>query len=105
MKQVKVLYKFVDGAHFFVSGDESTTGLCVGQKSLAEAFAAVPLQLTKLFKLNHQVDAKFESAMTLPAFTEWAEAQQAAGASSPAPGVAGVVPWFKAHFEPAMTAA
>lgn len=102
MKQVKVLYKFVDGAHFFVSGDEATTGLCVAHKDVAKAFGAVPAQLSKLFKLNHGMDVTFEPALSLMAFAGWAEGQHAASASSPLPGVAGVIPWVKAQAEPAL---
>ena len=94
MKQVKVLYKCVDGAHFFVSGDEASTGLCVAHKDLAKAFEAVPVQLSKLFKLNHDITTKFEPSMSLTAFVEWVEHQHAASANAPAPGIAGVVPWM-----------
>lgn len=95
MKAVKVLYKFVDGAHFFVSGDEATAGLCVANKDVAKAFNAVPVQLSKLFKLNHDINASFEPSMSLPAFASWMEGQQAAVASMPSPGIAGILPWMK----------
>lgn len=97
MKQVKVLYKFVDGAHFFVSGDEATTGLCVAHKNVEAGFDAVPVQLKKLFKMNHDIEADFEPSMSAMAFAAWVKCQQAASATTPSPGVAGVVPWMKAE--------
>ena len=50
MQTVNVLYKYVDGAHFFVSGDEKTLGLCVADKDPIKAFEEVGSTLTTLFK-------------------------------------------------------
>ena len=58
-KTVHVLYKFVDGAHFFVSNDRDTVGLCIADKNLETAFNAVAPALKKLFKENHGQDANF----------------------------------------------
>jgi len=56
MKTVNLLYKYVDGAHFFVSDDEETLGLCVAHTDLVAALEAVSSTLTKLFKENHGID-------------------------------------------------
>ena len=56
METVTVLYKYVDGAHFFVSGDEKAAGLCVAHKDLAKAMEAVSGALITMFKENHGVD-------------------------------------------------
>ena len=61
MKKVSVLYKYVDGAHFFVSDDEKTLGLCVAHKDPIKAFDAVSVSLTKLFKENHGEEATFDA--------------------------------------------
>ena len=95
MQTVKVLYKYVDGAHFFVSNDEASVGLCVAHSDLETAFDAVESQLAKLFKKNHGVDAVFSPSMSSMAFAAWAKGQQAENASMPSPGVAGIVPWMK----------
>ena len=95
MQTVKVLYKLVDGAHFFVSNDEASLGLCVAHVDVEKAFDAVEVQLSKLFKKNHGIDAVFEPSMSSLAFAAWVKGQQAANASQPSPGVAGQVPWLK----------
>ena len=59
MKTVKVLYKYVDGAHFFVSNDKETLGLCVAHKDLETAFSAVAPTLTKLFEANRGESVTF----------------------------------------------
>lgn len=56
METVIVLYKYVDGAHFFVSGDEKAAGLCVAHKDLAKAMEAVSSALIMMFKENHGID-------------------------------------------------
>lgn len=102
MDTVKVLYKFVDGAHFFVSGDEASTGLCVAHQDVQKAFDAVPVQLKKLFEKNHGMEVDFQPFMTAAAFASWVKGQQEASASAPSPGVAGVVPWVKSELAPAL---
>lgn len=96
MQAVKVLYKFVDGVHFFVSGDEASTGLCVAHANVEKAFDAVEIQLKKLFKKNHDMDMDFTPTMSAMAFASWVKTQQAANLSMPSPGLAGQVPWLKA---------
>ena len=56
IETVTVLYKYVDGAHFFVSGDEKAAGLCVAHKDLAKAMEAVNSALTTMFKENHGIE-------------------------------------------------
>lgn len=99
MTTVKVLYKFVDGAHFFVANDEASVGLCVAHSDVEKAFDAVEVQLAKLFKKNHGIDAKFEPTMSSMAFAAWLREQQAQNLSKPSPGVAGQVPWLKNNTE------
>ncbi len=78
MNTVKVLYKNVDGAHFFVANDEMSTGLCVAHCDLEKAYTAVAIQLKKLFIQNHGIDADFEPSMSPSAFVNWLESQQKA---------------------------
>ena len=92
-KPVNVLYKFVDGAHFFVANDEATTGLCVAHADVKKAYGAVAPQLTKLFKLNHGEEIEFYPAMHVEAFVYWLESQKSHGLSKPSPGIAGMIPW------------
>ncbi|TCM80962.1 hypothetical protein [Rhodovulum steppense] len=92
-KTVNVLYKYADGAHFFVSDDEETLGLCVAHKQPAKAFAAVSITLTKLFKENYGQEVTFTPSLSLPAFMEWFMAQTEAATSKPSPGAAGILKW------------
>lgn len=102
MKPVKVLYKNVDGAHFFVANDEGSTGLCVAHSDLEIAYNAVATQLQKLFKKNHDIDAVFEPEMAPKAFVKWLDDQQKVSSSSVTPGIAGMAGWLT--YEPKMAA-
>lgn len=93
MQTVKVLYKCVDGAHFFVSDDEATLGLCVAHKDPVKAFKAVGTTLKKLFAENHGVDAEFIPNLSLQAFQEWLENRNTESLMKPVPGTAGIFPW------------
>ena len=93
MKTVKVLYKYVDGAHFFVSDDEATLGLCVAHKDPVKAFEAVSITLTKLFAANHKVNAKFYPSLSLHEFQKWIAHRSEESMTGPVPGMAGVFPW------------
>lgn len=95
MQTVKVLYKFVDGAHFFVSDDEASLGLCVAHTDAHQAFDAVSVQLKKLFKLNHNIDANFQPTFTTAGFVDWLKERGAQSLSGPMPGLAGQFPWSK----------
>lgn len=92
-KPVNVLYKFVDGAHFFVANDEASVGLCVAHTDVKAAYGAVATQLTKLFKLNHGEEVEFAPAMHVDAFVGWLEEQKIHNASKPSPGLAGTIGW------------
>ena len=94
METVHVLYKYVDGAHFFVSGDSKTRGLCVAHKDLATAFEAVAPTLTMLFRENHNEDVTFVPEMSLQAFQKWVAQRSNEALMSPVPGLAGTVPWM-----------
>lgn len=92
-KTVSVLYKYADGAHFFVSDDEDTLGLCVAHTDPATAFAAVSATLEKLFKENHGENVRFTPALSIHAFQRWIADRTAEAVSRPAPGTAGTFAW------------
>jgi len=71
MKELKVLYKKVDGAHFFVSNDEKTLGLCVAHKDAKTAYEAVAKQLTILLQENYGEAAEVSPALSWAAFERW----------------------------------
>lgn len=97
MQTVNVLYKYVDGAHFFVSDDEKTLGLCVADKDIAKAFDAVAPALGKLFKENYGEDAIFIPRMSLEDFERWFVDRNQEAMTSHAPGTAGMLPWARAE--------
>ena len=89
---VKVLYKYVDGAHFFVSNDKPTLGLCLAHKDLEIAFNAVAPTLTKLFRENHGEEVVFTPTISLSEFRQrlnevWPDQLQEMPEPSPAGGV------------------
>lgn len=94
MRSVKVLYKNVDGAHFFMSGDTETRGLCVAHKNLEVAFAEVAPALSILFKENYDEDVTFVPEMSFQSFRKWVEHRSDEALMAPVPGLAGVVPWM-----------
>ena len=94
---VSVLYKYVDGAHFFVSDDEQSLGLCVAHKNPIKAFEAVSIQLTKLFKENHDEDVVFTPSMSVIAFQKWFVENNEKALSGLMPGTAGIFPWEHAQ--------
>ncbi len=93
MEQVNVLYKYVDGAHFFVSDDEKTKGLCVAHTNPAKAFEAVSVTLEKLFKENHGEDVGFVPSLSVSDFQDWFVANSETAKQKPTPGTAGIFPW------------
>ena len=95
MQTVDILYKYVDGAHFFVSGDEKSLGLCVADKDPIKAFEAVGSTLTILFKENHGEDAVFVPELSVHAFQQWFVHRSEEALMKPAPGLAGVFPWSR----------
>ena len=95
MQTVNVLYKYVDGAHFFVSDDDKSLGLCVAHKDPVKAFEAVGSTLTKLFKENHGENAIFYPELSVHAFQQWFMHRSEEALIKPAPGTAGVFPWSR----------
>jgi hypothetical protein len=71
---VKVAYKFIDGAHFFVGEDKEALGLCVAHADLATAWAEVPYQLNVLFEQNHGKKTNFAPNMPFDAFKKMIDA-------------------------------
>lgn len=71
---VKVTYKLIDGAHFFVSSDGDALGLCVAHADLETAFKEVSHQLNVLFSKNHGVSAKFYPTVPFDDFKQMAQA-------------------------------
>lgn len=100
MQNVNVMYKYVDGAHFFVSDDEASTGLCVAHTEPAKAFIAVSMALTKLFAENHgEKNVEFVPSINLQAFLQWFTTKRDDAMKQPTPGTAGVFPWARKHAE------
>ena len=99
MQKVKVMYKHVDRAHFFVSGDKKTLGLCVAHQDLATAYHAVSPTLKKLFKQNRGEDVDFKPELSLQAFQQWANAIEQAeqGLMAATPETVGTMPWEMAE--------
>lgn len=96
-QKVQVLYKFVDGAHFFVSDDKETIGLCVAHSDLRTAYHEVGDALTFLFKENQGADVKFVPELSFEAFQHWLTMMNNAAMQGPTPGVAGQTPWAMAE--------
>lgn len=69
---VAVIYKCVDGAHFFVSGDPGIKGLCVASTNLELAYGEVGRQLGILVSKATGKPAHFEPAVSLAEFEKWA---------------------------------
>ena len=97
MKTVNVLYKYVDGAHFFVSDDKETMGLCVAHTDLSVAYQEVGRALTFLFKENHGKDVQFVPSLAFEVFRHWLESANRAAMQSPTPGIAGQTSWAVAE--------
>ncbi len=49
---VLILYKYVDGAHFFIGGDKMSDGVCVANADIYVAYHEVTAQLAILAKEN-----------------------------------------------------
>lgn len=69
--KVDVVYKYIDGAHFFVAGDKQAAGLCVAHKDLAIAYAEVGQQLTSLFAFNHGINSTFTPVIPFDKFQKF----------------------------------
>lgn len=101
VQTVKVLYKSVDGAHFFVSNDEATLGLCVANKNLEKAFKAVGPTLKKLFAENYGIDAEFKPNLSLLEFKKQLNDRNKEARMKPVRGVAKTFPWTVSNWSEA----
>jgi hypothetical protein len=73
---IKVLYKFIDGAHFFVSNEREVDGLCVASADLKTAFDEVANQLNVLFEHNYGRKSDFQPAVQFEVFKNAIEKSQ-----------------------------
>lgn len=96
-QKVKVLYKHVDGAHFFVSDDKETAGLCVAHTDLSTAYHDVAKALSFLYKENHGIDVHFVPDLSFEAFSQWLSMMSSAALQGSTPGIAAQTPWAKAE--------
>lgn len=71
---ISVTYKFIDGAHFFVSSDKKAEGLCVAHSDLKVAFEEVSLQLKALFEFNHGLKMDFQPGISFEPFKQSTDA-------------------------------
>lgn len=71
---INVTYKFIDGAHFFVSNDKMAEGLCVAHADLKVAFEEVANQLNVLFEHNHGQKTCFKPVVPFEDFRTAVEA-------------------------------
>ena len=95
--KVQVLYKYVDGAHFFVAGDKATKGLCVAHCDPRIAYDGVAPALTFLFKENHGEDVTVVPGLAFEVFAIWLDRLNDIAQQGPTPGIAGQVPWAMAE--------
>lgn len=75
-KGVSVLYKYVDGAHFFVSGDDTLPGLCVAHADLETAYKAVGETLQTLYQEQYGEEVTFIPSYAASAFFGFSNASQ-----------------------------
>ena len=74
MSTISITYKFIDGAHFFVSSDKDAEGLCVAHTDLKLAYEEVAKQLDALFAFNHGQKTKFKPSVPFEDFQKGIEA-------------------------------
>jgi hypothetical protein len=97
-KSLKVKYSFVDGAHFFVSHDKDTIGLCAASADPKTAYLEVSKQLSAIFKHKTGKDWQFKPTVPVEVFVEWVEKAVYAAALAPKPIIAtpsSIVPWMQ----------
>lgn len=68
---VLILYKYVDGAHFFIGGDKMSDGVCVANADIYVAYHEVTAQLAILAKENFGKEWTFEPEVSPEELTEW----------------------------------
>lgn len=94
---IKILYKFIDGAHFFVSNEREAAGLCVANADLKTAFDEVANQLNVLFEHNHGQKSNFRPAVPFEVFKTAIEASQSIAKDADQSGMmmaAMIQPWM-----------
>jgi len=69
--KIKVLYKYVDGAHFFIAGDEMSKGLCVAAASLDAAYKEVTDQINVLAKENLGQEIEYKPLVPEEELLHW----------------------------------
>ena len=97
MQKVKVKYLQVDDAHFFVSGDEKSLGLCVAHQDLATAFYAVSPTLNKLVKENYGEEVDYQPELSLEQFQSLLEVNEMPALGEAAPESHMAFPWHEAE--------
>jgi hypothetical protein len=96
MSNIKVTYKYIDGAHFFVSSDKDAAGLCVAHADLQTAFEEVSNQLSVLFEHNRGEKWNFKPGVPFEIFKKWAGEAFAAARDADRSGMitpASIQPW------------
>lgn len=97
MLDISVIYSYVDGAHFFTSGDEVSHGLCVAHVDLEFAYAEVGRQLSYLLLANHAIVTKTEPTASIEEFKSWVqEINKTARENKIQPQPTGIIKWSKA---------
>jgi hypothetical protein len=94
---INVTYKYIDGAHFFVSSDKDAAGLCVAHADLKTAFDEVAKQLSVLFEHNHGQKTDFKPGASFETFKQWLDASTALAKGFAQSGMimpASVQPWM-----------
>lgn len=64
-------FKFIDGAYFFVAGDEYSQGLCVAHTDLAIACQGAIEALQHLLSDNYGINIKLTPEAPITAILEW----------------------------------
>jgi hypothetical protein len=96
-KKISILYKYIDGAHFFVSETSEAAGLCVASKDLLQAFTEVGLQLAAIYQHNHGVKTQFKPAIQFEEFKHLVECLRSACDDVDSDGLvipASIQPWL-----------
>ena len=70
---IRIVYKYVDGAHFFIPAGDDAKGLCVAHADLRTAFDEVGRQLEALCKFNKGEVRHYAPAMPFDKFKEYVE--------------------------------
>lgn len=90
---VTVVYKYVDGTHFFVSGDEMTTGLCITHADLSIAYRKVAPAIGALIEDRRGESVFFVPELPFETFERWLAMIDIDALEGPVPGIAGEAHW------------